>query len=129
MKPTETNCPLVFEAILHDLTLNTRRMLKLFSLLIARLHSGGCLDETVGSSLVPVYCTLLHCTNWYPDKQGIDTTLIDIHNITYYSTLHVRKHAVWVPILNFTIVIRDFTRMLIKWYFIKDYFFPLGGKL
>ena len=41
MKRTETNCPLVFEAILHDSTQNTRRMLKLFSLPIARLHSGG----------------------------------------------------------------------------------------
>ena len=50
VKPTETNCPLVFEAILiHDSTLNTRRMLKLP---IARLHSGGRHDETVGSSLV-----------------------------------------------------------------------------
>ena len=40
MKPTETNCPLVFEAFWHNSTLNTRRMLKLFSLPIARLHSG-----------------------------------------------------------------------------------------
>ena len=80
MKPTETNCPLVFEAILHDSTLNTRRMLKLFSLPIARLHSGGRHDETVGSSLVPVYYPLIHRTNRYPDKQGVDTTLIDIHN-------------------------------------------------
>ena len=80
MKPTETNCPLVFEALLHDSTLNTRRMLKRFSLPTARLHSGGCHDETEGSTLVPVYYPLLHRTNWYPDKQGIDTTLIDIHN-------------------------------------------------
>ena len=48
-------------------------MLKLFLLPIARLHSDGRHDETVGSSLVPVYYP-------YPDKQGIDTTLIDIHN-------------------------------------------------
>ena len=70
MKPTKTNCTLVFEAIL----------LKDFSLLIARLHSGGCHDETIGSSLVPVYYPLLHRTNWYADKQGINTMLIGIHN-------------------------------------------------
>ena len=98
MKSTETNCPLVFEAILYDSTLNTRRMLKLFSLLIARLHSGGCHDETVGSSLVPVYYPLLQRTNWYPDKQGINTTLIDIHDTfrefrTYLLyTLHIQKY-------------------------------------
>ena len=65
-KSTETNCPLVFEANLHDSTLNTfiRRMLKLFSLPIARLHSGGRHDEIVGSSLVLVYYALLHRTNW-----------------------------------------------------------------
>ena len=51
MKPTATNCPLVFEAFFQDSTLNTRRMLKLFSLPIAR---GGRHDETVGSLLVPV---------------------------------------------------------------------------
>ena len=91
MKPTKTKCPLVSEAILHDSTRNTRRMLKLFSLPIAHLHSGGHHDETVGSSLVPVYYPLLHRTNRYPDKQGIDTTLIDIlfgnSELIYYSTL------------------------------------------
>ena len=46
------------------------RMLKLFSLPIARLHSGGR-HESIGSSLVHVY---------YPDNQGIDTMLIDIQN-------------------------------------------------
>ena len=79
MKPTESNCPLVFEAILHDSTLNTRWMLKLFSLPIARLHSGRRHDKTVGSLLVPVYYPLLHCTDRHPYKQGIDTTLTDIH--------------------------------------------------
>ena len=44
------------------------------------VYSGERHDETVGSSLVPVYYPLLHRTNRYPDKQGIDTTLIDIHN-------------------------------------------------
>ena len=33
-----------------------------------------------GSLLVPVFYPLLHRTNWYPDKQGINTMLIDIHN-------------------------------------------------
>ena len=80
MKPTETNCPLVFEAILHDSTLNTRRMLKLFSLPIARLHSGGRHDDTVGSSLVPLYYHYYIVQIGTPDKQGIGTTQIDIHN-------------------------------------------------
>ena len=38
-------------------------MLKLFSILIARLHSGRRHDETIGSSLVPIYYPLLHRTN------------------------------------------------------------------
>ena len=123
---------LVFEAILHDSRLNTRQMLKLFSLPIARLHSGGHHDETVGALLVPVYYPLLHRTYWNSDKQGIDTTLIDI--IILFGTfqkLLVRKYLVWVPILIFTIVfvICHFTQMLIKWYFIKGLFFCWAGKL
>ena len=118
MKPTETNCPLVFEAVLHDSTLNTRWMLNIFSLPIARLHSGGRHDETVCSSLVPVYYPLLHHTNWYPDKQGIDTianwTSIDTVSRTfrtciYYSTLACTKilgMGTWFW-LSITIVIRD----------------------
>ena len=43
---------------------------ELLSFPIARLHSGGRHDETVGSSLVPVYYPSLHRINWYPDKQG-----------------------------------------------------------
>ena len=50
IKLTETNCRLVFED-----TIQHQIKGQILKLPIARLHSGGRHDETVGSSLVLVY--------------------------------------------------------------------------
>ena len=99
MKPTETNCPLVFEVILRDSTLNTRRMLKLFSLPIARLQWRALR-------------WFLFITHYYIAQIGTPTNGVSIlrqltsiilfgnSELIYYSTQHVQKYSVLVSLYH-----------------------------